>query len=374
MLARRRRPRLPELRRAGAPLLPPRARGAVPRADRGARRPGAAPSSRAARRPGRACSSRARSRSSTPRAAPCARAGSRSARSAARTSRSPASRPLLARWTRELRDGRGFLLLRGLPVARWGDEDSALVYWGLGQHLGRPGAQNPEGELLGHVVDTHEEATQPARASLSHARRDPLPLRSRRRGGPALPAHGARGRREPDHQQRLHLQRDPRAPPGPGGAALRALPARLARRAARRARARTSRCLPAATRAGASRPSGTATTSARWSDTPDVAPFTALERELLDLYEELAGSRGAAARHAVRARRRAADLEPHGRPRAHGVRGRTRGASDTCCACGSRSSARAGGAASAEEDPRRAAPRGALRRCRHADRDGAAGG
>ena len=64
-------------------------------------------------------------------------------------------------WASEILNGRGFLLLRGLPVERWGDEDSALVYWGLGQHLGRPGAQNPEGELLGHVVDTHEEASNP---------------------------------------------------------------------------------------------------------------------------------------------------------------------------------------------------------------------
>jgi hypothetical protein len=73
----------------------------------------------------------------------------------------PGLAPTLARWKRELRDGRGFLLVRGLPVARWGDEDSARVFWGLGQHLGKPGAQNPAGELLGHVLDTHEEAIHP---------------------------------------------------------------------------------------------------------------------------------------------------------------------------------------------------------------------
>lgn len=65
------------------------------------------------------------------------------------------------RWAAELRDGRGFLLLRGLPVERWGDDDSALAYWGLGLHLGRPGAQNPAGDLLGHVRDTGEEASNP---------------------------------------------------------------------------------------------------------------------------------------------------------------------------------------------------------------------
>ena len=68
----------------------------------------------------------------------------------------------IAGWVRELRSGRGFLLVQGLPVTRWGDEDSSLVFWGLGLHLGRPGAQNPQGDLLGHVFDTGEEATNPS--------------------------------------------------------------------------------------------------------------------------------------------------------------------------------------------------------------------
>ena len=73
----------------------------------------------------------------------------------------PTLAPRLRSWADEVRNGRGFLLLRGLPVAAWGDDDSALAYWGLGQHLGRPGAQNPQGELLGHVVDTGEDAANP---------------------------------------------------------------------------------------------------------------------------------------------------------------------------------------------------------------------
>ncbi len=71
----------------------------------------------------------------------------------------PTLAPRIAGWARELDTGRGFLLVRGLPVARWGDEDASLVYWGLGLHLGIPGAQNPQGDLLGHVLDTGEEAT-----------------------------------------------------------------------------------------------------------------------------------------------------------------------------------------------------------------------
>ena len=64
-------------------------------------------------------------------------------------------------FARELDRGRGFLLVRGLPVAAWGDEDAALVFWGLGLHLGEPGAQNPQDDLLGHVTDTGEDAARP---------------------------------------------------------------------------------------------------------------------------------------------------------------------------------------------------------------------
>jgi alpha-ketoglutarate-dependent taurine dioxygenase len=73
----------------------------------------------------------------------------------------PGLAPAIAGWARELAEGRGFLLVRGLPVERWGDDDSALVFWGLGLHPGWPGAQNPENDLLGHVVDTGEEAANP---------------------------------------------------------------------------------------------------------------------------------------------------------------------------------------------------------------------
>lgn len=67
----------------------------------------------------------------------------------------------LARWRQILARGRGFHVLRGLPVTRWGQADSERVFWGLGAHLGVPGAQNPAGDLLGHVLDTGDEANDP---------------------------------------------------------------------------------------------------------------------------------------------------------------------------------------------------------------------
>ncbi len=73
----------------------------------------------------------------------------------------PTLAPRIAEWARELRDGRGFVLLRGIPVKRWGEADASLAYWGIGQHLGAPGAQNPDEELLGHVRDMGEERDDP---------------------------------------------------------------------------------------------------------------------------------------------------------------------------------------------------------------------
>ncbi len=62
-------------------------------------------------------------------------------------------RPRLEAARAELQDGRGFLVLRGLPVARYSDDDVGLIFWGMGRYLGAPLYQNPQGDLLGHVYD-----------------------------------------------------------------------------------------------------------------------------------------------------------------------------------------------------------------------------
>ncbi len=64
----------------------------------------------------------------------------------------------IAGWRSEIQSGRGFVAVRGLPVGEWGDDFSAYAYWGIGHHLGAPGAQNPQDELLGHVTNYGEEA------------------------------------------------------------------------------------------------------------------------------------------------------------------------------------------------------------------------
>jgi hypothetical protein len=62
-------------------------------------------------------------------------------------------RKVLEDAVREMYDGRGFVVLRGLPVTRWTDDEVGLIFWGLGRHMGTPLYQNPQGEILGHVYD-----------------------------------------------------------------------------------------------------------------------------------------------------------------------------------------------------------------------------
>jgi hypothetical protein len=66
----------------------------------------------------------------------------------------PRLAPRIDEWRRELADGRGFQLIRGVPVTDWTRDEAETFFWGFGQHLGIPGTQNPAGELLGHVIDT----------------------------------------------------------------------------------------------------------------------------------------------------------------------------------------------------------------------------
>jgi len=64
------------------------------------------------------------------------------------------AKPRFEAWRRELLHGRGFQLITGLPVERFDGEDLERFFWCFGLHLGEPGGQNPQGDLLGHVRDT----------------------------------------------------------------------------------------------------------------------------------------------------------------------------------------------------------------------------
>ncbi|MEV6748010.1 TauD/TfdA family dioxygenase [Streptomyces sp. NPDC051080] len=68
----------------------------------------------------------------------------------------------LARLSEELENGRGFVLVKRIPVERYGRAAASTVFWGLGQHLGIPVSQNAAGHMLGHARDTGATMADPA--------------------------------------------------------------------------------------------------------------------------------------------------------------------------------------------------------------------
>ncbi len=64
-------------------------------------------------------------------------------------------------WLRELLHGRGFLLIRGLPLERYSRREAATIFMGIGAHLGRARSQNAKGHVLGHVCDLGLSSTDP---------------------------------------------------------------------------------------------------------------------------------------------------------------------------------------------------------------------
>jgi hypothetical protein len=65
----------------------------------------------------------------------------------------PELSPLLAEVRDELEHGRGLVLLRGLPVDRYREDELRQLFWGIGSHLGTARYQNAHGELLGEIRD-----------------------------------------------------------------------------------------------------------------------------------------------------------------------------------------------------------------------------
>jgi hypothetical protein len=73
----------------------------------------------------------------------------------------PTLGPVLDGQREEVLNGRGFVLIRGLPVEGRPIADSALAYWAVGVRFGKPRSQNAMGHLLGHVRDLGLATTDP---------------------------------------------------------------------------------------------------------------------------------------------------------------------------------------------------------------------
>jgi hypothetical protein len=65
----------------------------------------------------------------------------------------PVLGPVLERLRDEVLNGRGFVLIRGLPVSGRPIADNAIAYWGIGTYFGNARSQNAKGHVLGHVRD-----------------------------------------------------------------------------------------------------------------------------------------------------------------------------------------------------------------------------
>lgn len=69
-----------------------------------------------------------------------------------------------------LQDGRGFVLLRSLPVPdRFDDDQAAKVFCAIGHYLGTPVSQSRRGELIGHVRNLGQPGAFQRRFATSEA-------------------------------------------------------------------------------------------------------------------------------------------------------------------------------------------------------------
>ena len=61
----------------------------------------------------------------------------------------------------QLRNGAGVALYRGLPLDDLSPLEAAAVYWAMGLHMGMAQSNNPEGDMIGHVLDAGRDYDDP---------------------------------------------------------------------------------------------------------------------------------------------------------------------------------------------------------------------
>ncbi|HVH76884.1 MAG TPA: TauD/TfdA family dioxygenase [Stellaceae bacterium] len=68
-----------------------------------------------------------------------------------------ALRPAIEEIRHRIADGRGFAVVRRLPVEDYSKDELGMIFWGLGTHLGQGLSQSVMGDRLGHVKDFSRE-------------------------------------------------------------------------------------------------------------------------------------------------------------------------------------------------------------------------
>ena len=73
----------------------------------------------------------------------------------------PTLGPRLRGMLDEVLNGRGFVLIKGLPVESWTRREAAIAFLVIGVQLGALRMQNAAGHLLGHVRDLGRSSDDP---------------------------------------------------------------------------------------------------------------------------------------------------------------------------------------------------------------------
>lgn len=69
--------------------------------------------------------------------------------------------PKLESIRKEASFGRGFALIKGVPVEEWSRQKSVAAYWLIGLHWGRAKSNNKKGHLVGHIKDIGHDPKNP---------------------------------------------------------------------------------------------------------------------------------------------------------------------------------------------------------------------
>ncbi|KAF8060336.1 SAT17 [Scenedesmus sp. PABB004] len=82
----------------------------------------------------------------------------------------PSLGPYLEGVRDEVVAGRGFALIRGVPVERYDRRQTAIAYWGMGLYWGRASSNNKKGHMIGHIKDIGQDPSAPTtRLYATHA-------------------------------------------------------------------------------------------------------------------------------------------------------------------------------------------------------------
>jgi hypothetical protein len=75
----------------------------------------------------------------------------------------PTLAPKLREIDAQIRNGRGFVLIKGFPVERYTLDQMKTIYWGLGCHLGQVISHNVAGDFVAAVTDLGMKSDDPNR-------------------------------------------------------------------------------------------------------------------------------------------------------------------------------------------------------------------